>query len=182
GPGGPTPATGGGAAGVPAGSCTAAPCEADKNQSVTFTASAAPARHRFAGSGGDAVCQGNLPTLTLTVSAPTSCKALYVVRVQVTGKVQAGLGGAVAASSPMASASCAGATCIVDAGDTVTLLAPTVPGFRVSSWMGDGCAAGTMAGQGLTIKPTGADLTCTALYVAGVSVSGTVVGAEGTVG
>ena len=172
--------TAGATATVTAGSCTAASCPADKGSSVVFTAATLPG-YRFTGWGGDVACSGNQPMLTITVAGATSCQAKYKKRLAVTGALQVGFTGAVTASAPDASSTCSGASCAVDAGNAVTLLAPTVSGFRVSGWIGTGCDQGVVAGQGITLEPTTADLTCTAMYVAGVSVSGTVVGAVGTV-
>jgi hypothetical protein len=166
---------------VTAGSCSGPTCEVESGQTVTFTASAAPAGTRFSGWTGDPACTGTSPVLSVVITAATSCKAVYVRRFQVTGRIQDGLSGAVAASSPDATATCAGATCTVDSGGAVTLLAPTLAGYRVTGWTGAGCDQGVVAGQGITLRPSSGDLTCTAAYVLGVSVSGTVVGATGAV-
>src|SRR5262249_30002961 len=153
-------------------SCTAASCSADKGSQVVLTAPPV-AGYRFAGWSGDAGCSGAGATLAVTVTAPLSCTASYVARFSVTGAVGGGLSGAVTATSPDGNSTCAGPTCAADAGKAVTLVAPTIDGYRLVGWSGAGCSAGTVAGSGLTLVAA-ADLTCTAKYVLGVSVSGTV--------
>src|SRR5262249_20832167 len=134
----------------------------------------------FTGWSGDEPCSGSSPTLSFTVTAPVACVAGYVRRVVVAGAVGGGGAAQVTATSPDAHSVCAGQSCAADAGAAVTLLAPTVPGYRLPGWSGAGCEAGVAAGAGLTITAA-ANVTCTATYVEGVAVSGTVVGALGQV-
>src|SRR5262249_25542370 len=79
------------------------------------------------------------------------------------------------------SSSCSGASCTVDSGSAATLMAPTVPGYRLIGWSGAGCDAGVPSGSGLTLTPSSGHLTCTAMYALGVSVSGTGRGAVVTI-
>ena len=165
---------------VTSGACTGVTCPVDKGASVTLSAGALDG-YRFTDWTGDAACAGNPAMFTVQVDGPLTCQAHYAKRLVVSGLVQSTLTGDVKAGAPDASSVCAGNTCTVDAGDAVTLLAPTISGYRVTGWTGAGCEGGTTAGQGITILPTTANVTCTAQYVLGVSVSGTVVGAVGTV-
>src|SRR5262249_40464168 len=127
------------AATVTAGSCTAASCSADKGSQVVLTAPPV-AGYRFAGWSGDAGCSGAGAPPARTVTAPLSCTASYVARFSVTGAVGGGLSGAVTATSPDGNSTCAGPTCAADAGKAVTLVAPTIDGYRLVGWSGAGCS------------------------------------------
>ncbi|MEO6599868.1 MAG: hypothetical protein ABIQ16_08360 [Polyangiaceae bacterium] len=168
--------------GVLSGSCDALTCPANADASASFHATAPPAGFRFTGWSGDAVCTGTTNPLVVThIASDITCVANYKARFTATGLVAAGLTGSVEASSANVDANCTGNVCTLDAGTTATLKAPTIAGSRLTGWSGAGCLVANQSGYGITITPTTANLTCTANYAAGVSVSGTVVGATGTV-
>ncbi|MEO6598280.1 MAG: hypothetical protein ABIQ16_00300, partial [Polyangiaceae bacterium] len=168
--------------GVLSGSCDALTCSANADASASFHAAVPPAGFRFTGWSGDAVCTGTTnPLVVAHVEGDIACVANYKARFTVTGLLAAGLTGAVEASSANVDADCAGNLCTLDAGTTATLKAPTIAGSRLTSWSGAGCLLANQSGYGMTVTPTTTNVTCTANYAAGVSVSGTVVGATGTV-
>ena len=165
---------------VTSGTCVAAMCAADAGASATFAANAL-AGYRFTGWSGDAVCTGTVDPLQIAdISSDISCVANYAARFKVTGLVGSGLTGTVTATSGDVNASCSTNACIVDSGKSTTLIAPTIAGYRLTGWTGAGCT-GAQSGNGLVVTPTTGDLTCTATYAQGVSVTGTVSGATGTV-
>lgn len=167
---------------TPALTCSGGTCTGSvaPGTALSLTATAA-AGFRFTGWSGSAACDGKTDVpLALEVTANLMCTAGFVRRVTVSGAVQQGLSGAVTATAADASSTCTGSSCVADAGKQVTLVAPTVAGHRLAGWTGTGCDAGTASGSGLTLVAA-ADITCTATYAVGVSVSGTVVGAVGQV-
>ncbi|MET0794353.1 MAG: hypothetical protein ABW061_22715, partial [Polyangiaceae bacterium] len=168
--------------GVLSGSCDALSCSVNADADASFHADPAPTGFRFSGWSGDAVCTGIANPLLLShIGSDVSCIANYKARFTATGLVAAGLPGTVEASSANVDAQCTGNTCTLDAGTTATLKAPTIAGSRLTGWSGTGCLATNQSGAGITVTPTTGNVTCTANYAAGVSVSGTVVGATGSV-
>jgi hypothetical protein len=164
---------------VTSGACVAAMCTADADASATFSAGAL-AGYRFSGWSGTA-CTGNAPSLQVDhIASDISCVAHYLPRFRVTGLVGSGLTGTVAATSGDENATCSTNACLVDSGKSITLVAPSIAGYRLTGWTGAGCT-GAQSGNGLVVTPTTGDLTCTAIYALGVRVTGTVVGATGTV-
>jgi uncharacterized repeat protein (TIGR02543 family) len=164
---------------VHTGACTALTCLADSGATATFTA-ADVAGFRFTGWTGDAQCTGTAKPLELVVTSNLACVANYVARYKVSGLVGSGLTGSVTATSAEVSSTCSTNACLVDAGKSTTLVAPTIDGYRLTGWTGAGCPT-TGQGNGVTVTPTTGDVVCTATYALGVSVTGTVVGATGTV-
>ena len=106
------------------------------------------------------------------------CTADYVARFDVTGESE-GAKASISAVSENLFSSCDGAHCNVDSGESVTLQAGTVDGYRLKSWSGEGCER--LSGASAIAREVASDVTCTAHYVEGVSVTGTVVNAEGEV-
>lgn len=161
----------------PSAVCSLASCTVDVGASVTLRAAPVPSS-RFAGFHGDPACRSDEPTFTVRdLQQPLTCIASYRPRQRVEGLAQ----GAepvptLLASSADTHASCQGAACEVDRGGSVTLLAPSVDGYRLRGWLGDACAEQT--GAAVTLSPVERDLTCTADYVRGVSVTGAVIGAQ----
>ncbi len=161
------------------GACTALSCLADTGSTATFTAIDVPG-FRFTGWTGSAQCTGTGSPLDLVVTSDIACVANYVARFKVTGLVALPQTGAVTATSADVNSTCSTNSCLVDTGKSTTLVAPTINGYRLTGWTGAGCPA-TGQGNGVTVTPTNADIVCTATYALGVSVTGTVVGATGTV-
>jgi len=162
--------------GVTTGTCNALSCPADAGSSASFKAEPV-AGYRFTGWTGDTLCTGTVNPLEITkVASNIACVANYVARFSATG-----LPAGVLASSGNVNASCNGNSCTLDAGTTATLLAPTVAGSYLTGWIGPGCLAANQSGNGITVTPTTGNVTCTAQYTPGVSVTGTVVGATGVV-
>jgi hypothetical protein len=162
--------------GAPA-SCTSASCSFDftSGTSVTLTAQATSGK-RFVRWGG--ACSGTATSVNVTMDAAKSCTATFVDRLAVSGAVSGATGGAIVASSSDEAASCAGASCTIDRGGSVTLTAPTIAGSRFTGWTGTGCSGSTPV---LSLTSVAAPLTCTATYAPGIAVIGSVVGATGTV-
>ncbi|MEP7050827.1 MAG: hypothetical protein ABJB12_10755 [Pseudomonadota bacterium] len=166
---------------VHTGTCTALSCLADGGTMATFNVPAIdPTGFRFAGWTGDAQCTGTGKTLVLAVTSNIACVANYRARYRVSGVVGSGLAGTVTATSADVNSTCSTNSCLVDAGTSTTLVAPTISGYRLTGWTGAGCPT-TGQGNGLTVTPTTAEVVCTATYALGVSVTGTVVGATGAV-
>jgi len=162
--------------GVANGNCDALSCPADAGSSASFHATPVSG-YRFTGWSGDALCTGTVNPLEIAkVTSNIACVANYTPRF-----TAAGLPAGVSASSGNVNASCSGNSCILDAGTTATLLAPTVSGSYLTGWTGAGCLAANQSGNGITVTPTTGNITCTANYLPGVSVTGTVVGATGVV-
>ncbi len=167
--------------GVATGKCDALSCVAAAGAMASFHAPIVPG-YRFTGWSGDTLCTGTVnPLLIDSVASDIACVANYAARLTATGVVGGGLGGAVEASSGDVNATCLGNSCTLDAGTTATLKAPTIAGYALTSWSGAGCLAANQSGSGITVTPSNANVTCTANYTPGLSVSGTVVGATGTV-
>jgi hypothetical protein len=165
---------------VTSGACVATMCTADAGASATFAANAL-AGYRFTGWSGSTFCTGTANPLQIAnIASDISCVANYAARFKVTGLVGSGLTGTVNATSADVNASCSTNACTVDSGKSTTLVAPTIAGYRLTGWTGTGCT-GAQNGSGLLVTPTTGDLTCTATYALGVSVTGTVVGATGAV-
>lgn len=162
--------------GVTTGTCNALSCPADAGSSAAFRAEPVSG-YRFTGWSGDALCTGTVNPLEIAkVASNITCIANYVRRFSATG-----LPAGVIASSGNVNASCSGNTCSLDAGTTATLLAPTIAGSYLTGWTGTGCLAANQSGNGIAVTPTTGNVTCTAQYTPGVSVTGTVVGATGVV-
>jgi Divergent InlB B-repeat domain len=163
----------------PQSECSAQTCAVEPGATVQLAAPELPG-FRFVGwSGG---CLGSELVSTVSdVRESISCIATYVARrsarAESTGADPAP---SLSAISADAFARCEGAGCEVDEGGSVTLLADTVSGFRLSEWSGDGCQAGA-SGSSTKLVDLRANVTCTARYVRGVSVTGTVLGLSGEV-
>jgi uncharacterized repeat protein (TIGR02543 family) len=134
---------------------------------------------RFTGWTGHPQCVSSEPVITIAdVQASVLCTANYVPRASVRGEAR-GTEATITASSQDAFSECAGDHCTLDEGGTVTLLAPSVAGYRFKNWTGQGCEKAS--GGSVTVSNATGELTCTANYVEGVSVVGSVLNAEGTV-
>jgi hypothetical protein len=164
----------------PGASCSGSGCTLDLGGQVTLTAPSV-AGHRFAGWSGSAGCTGTTESVVLDdVQSDLICTATYVPRRTVSGMAEGATPQpTLAASSSDGFATCEGAGCEVDVGSAVELRAPTVPGYRLASWSGAGC--GDASGDKVTVSDVQSDVTCTAHYVQGIAVSGTVSGAPGAV-
>ncbi len=162
----------------PGAQCDGPLCAIDAGETVRLTAPEV-AGFRFRGWVGDPACLGTEPALTIAnVTTNTSCTADYVARFTVKG-VSEGAQAAITASAENLFSACDGAQCVVDSGESATLIAGTVDGYRLESWSGDGCEP--QPGAAVLAADVTKDTTCTAHYVAGVSVSGTLVNATGVI-
>jgi hypothetical protein len=160
--------------------CEPGSCILDKNGSVTL--SAPPVKgFRFAGWSGTSGCTGTNATLALEqVAEAQLCLATYMPRVTVSGS-SAGATPAppITALSSDLYASCSGSACETDKMGSVTLLASSANGYRLSGWSGPQCEAQT--GAAVELAEVASDLACVANYVQGIAVIGAVVGAPGEV-
>lgn len=164
--------------GVKVGACDAGTCAAAAGSSASFHA-AALTGFRFTGWSGNALCTGTVNPLVISnVMSDIACIANYATRRTATGVVGGGLAGAVVATSADVNAVCTGNVCTLDTGTSATLVAPSIAGYRLTGWSG---CTGAQSGNGIVVTPTTANVTCTATYALGVSVSGTVVGATGQI-
>lgn len=162
------------------GDCGVGLCAVVEGAAVTLSAPEVP-KGRFTGWTGEAACASSEREVTLAdVRSNVLCVANYVPRATVRG-VAEGVprATAIVATSNDAFADCTSETCEVDEGDTVSLQAPSVAGYRLQAWAGVGCARGR--GASTTVTDAKGDITCTATYVEGVAVSGTVLNADGEV-
>lgn len=160
--------------------CDQALCGIDPGAAVTLSAPVVDG-YRFAGWSGDERCSSTESALRIDdVRTNVSCTASYVARFTVTGESEgASPAPPLTATSADAFARCEGARCEVDEGGAVTLSAPSVPGMRLKEWLGEGCVAST--GASATASDVRQSRSCTAQYVEGVAVIGSVVGADATV-
>jgi hypothetical protein len=158
--------------------CTTGSCSFNFTSGTTVTLTAQPPPGAsFVGWSG--ACAGSQPVVTVQMDADKACTATFGgARLTVAGAVS-GASGAVTATSPDPGAVCAGASCTIQSGGSVTLSAPAIPGFRFAGWTGGGGCSGTSPVVQLTNVTI--SLSCTATYVAGVTVSGTAVGATATI-
>lgn len=160
--------------------CEGSVCVLDQGTPITLSAPEL-AGFRFTGWSGDEPCRGNEPRLTLTsVDADTACVASYVARF----RVRASSEGVPAESAPSAvsdseAARCEGGSCEVDEGGVVTLLAPSVDGFRFVGWSGEACES--IRAAAARIADVRANVSCVARYEPGIAVAGALVGAAGDV-
>jgi hypothetical protein len=157
------------------GECSESPCTVKSGATVTFTAPEV-AGYRFRDwSGDDPGCTGDKLQITLEdVSSDVRCIAHYVRRLSVSGSVAGDADSAPTASSDAPFAECRGASCDVEAGDIVTLLAPERAGFRFDGWDGEGCD--DAEGMRVSVSVVDADIACTAHYVPGFVVRGGAMG------
>ena len=139
----------------PGGSCGGASCTSNYLDTVTLTETP-NAGSRFTGWTGPSCAGVVLTHCSVTVTGPETDTAQYVARFNVSGAVSAAGGGSVAASDPSGSASCAGASCTVDEGDTVTLTAAPAAGYRFAGWVSGACTANpcSVAGVAATQSDT----------------------------
>jgi len=160
--------------------CGTSSCQVDAGSPVSLTAPVV-AGFRFTGFSGAAACVSSEPAITIpSADADVECVASYVRRFRV-GGVAAG-----ASPLPVLQASsldtfgrCEGPACVVDQGGSATLLAPTVSGFRLRTWLGADCAGQTSSS--VIFEQVDRDIECSAEYVRGVGVNGTAVGANAVV-
>lgn len=158
--------------------CVGARCAVPLGASATLIAPELPG-YRFRGWSGHPQCASLAHQVQVgDVHEDVACTADYAARVRVEG-VSEGAAAPIAARADSSFARCEANGCEVDVGDTVHLLAPSVPGFRLRGWGGEGCTES--GGAQATARAVTASRTCVASYVAGVSVSGSVVNAEGEV-
>ncbi|HEX5659609.1 MAG TPA: hypothetical protein VFX59_20575 [Polyangiales bacterium] len=158
--------------------CDGPLCAVDPGQTVELTAPVVEG-FRFRGWLGGPACLGSEPVLTVeNVTSSVSCTADYVARFVVRG-VSEGADAPILASAENLFAACDGASCVVDSGEAVTLIAGVVEGYRLLGWSGEGCEA--QAGAAVLAANVQRETTCTARYVEGVSVSGTLVNAVGVI-
>jgi hypothetical protein len=160
--------------------CDETLCAVDPGANVVLTAPSVPG-FRFAGWSGDERCNAIESELSIEdVRTNVSCSASYVPRFTVAA-LSEGVTPMppIVATSQDAFARCEAAACEVDEGGGVVLYAPSVAGMRLASWQGEGCLAGN--GATATVSDVRANLSCTASYVQGVAVIGTVLGADGVV-
>src|SRR5262249_37783136 len=159
------------AATSPSGPCGAGSCAIDRGGSVTLTAPDLAPGFRFLGWGGDPPCAGTDRTLPLVdVESSVGCAASYVQRLGAPAEVPADLHAAAPPRSAEPRGACAGPACTVARGGAVPLSAPAVAGYRFTGWTGADCGSTPT----IAVRPTAADIVCTARYALGVSVGGTV--------
>jgi hypothetical protein len=163
---------------APSALCEAELCAIDPGESVVLLAPEI-AGYRFRGWIGDERCSGGAAELTLSdVRTNFVCSADYVRRYTARAKSEGAMA-VLSASSEGGFATCDGAACEVDQGSTVTFIASTVRGYRLRDWTGEGCSGGS--GSSALARDVHRDVACTARFVEGVAVSGTVVNAQATV-
>lgn len=155
-------------------------CTLDKGGSATLTAPPVKG-FRFAGWSGTSRCVGSDTVLTLgALNEAQQCQGTYTPRVTVSGSsAGAEPPPAVTALSTDLYASCTGPVCETDKNGSVTLLASSASGYRLTGWSGSACEAESSAA--VELKDVGQDLSCVANYVQGIAVIGAVVGAPGDV-
>jgi Divergent InlB B-repeat domain len=159
--------------------CEGPLCAIDPDQTVILSAPEVPG-FRFRGWVGDPACLSSEPELTLEhVTSNITCSADYVTRHTVRGISEGVANAPIRAESDTLFAACKGDACVVDRGESVTLTAGTVDGYRLSAWSGEGCEP--LPGASAIARNVEGELVCTAHYVAGVSVSGTLVNVAGEV-
>lgn len=155
--------------------CEGQLCAVDPGQIVTLVAPSVPG-YRFRGWVGDASCSGSALQVDISdVTTNIVCSADYVRRVTVRAESE-GASAALTATADEGFPSCTGASCEVDQGSTVTLFASTVAGYRLRDWTGEGCAGAD--GSLALARDVQSDVVCTAHFVLGVAVSGTIVNAD----
>jgi hypothetical protein len=161
--------------------CDAGMCSVSPGESVDLSAPELTG-FRFLGWSGDPSCTGSEYAITTAqLTASITCTASYVARFAVRGSSEGCEPAArISASSADMTARCADETCQVDRGSSVVLIADSVPGYRLSSWSGDGCAART-TGASTILSNVSRDFDCVAQYARGVSVSGTLRNFDGEV-
>jgi hypothetical protein len=158
--------------------CEGQVCAIDSGNSVTLTAPLID-KYRFRGWTGDTPCLGTELAIQLDdVTTNVLCTADYVARFDVSGESE-GAAASISATSENLFSGCDGAHCDVDSGESVTLHAGTVDGYRLKNWTGAGCEP--LSGASAIARDVTSDVVCTAHYVEGVSVTGTVINAEGDV-
>ncbi|MET0286281.1 MAG: InlB B-repeat-containing protein, partial [Polyangiales bacterium] len=158
--------------------CDGPLCAIDGGNTVVLTAPTVEG-FRFRGWLGDPACVGSEPELKVeNVTSNVTCSADYATRYTVDG-VSEGADVEITASSENLFSSCDGKACVVDGGETVTLIAGVVDGYRLAEWTGEGCEP--QPGAAVVVRDVARDTTCTARFVEGVSVSGTLVNATGTI-
>jgi hypothetical protein len=160
--------------------CEPGSCIFDKGGNATLSAPLVP-KFRFAGWSGTPACVGSDPVLRLSaLSDSQSCVATYAPRVTVSGSASgAEPPPAITAVSADLYARCSGGACDTDVGGTVTLLAGSADGYRLTGWMGPQCDG--EKGAAVTLSDVTADTQCSASYAQGIAVIGAVVGAPGEV-
>lgn len=158
--------------------CEGQVCAIDSGNGVALVAPLID-EYRFRGWTGDTPCLGTELTVELeAVTTNVVCTADYVARFDVSGESE-GADAPISATSENLFSGCDGAHCTVDTGESVTLHAGTVEGYRLKNWSGDGCEP--LSGASAIARDVASDVVCTAHYVEGVSVTGTVINAEGDV-
>ena len=158
--------------------CADQQCSLPPGAAATLIAPEVPG-FRFAGWSGHPRCSGVARELVLAdVREDLACTADYVPRAAVVG-VSDGAPAAIVARADSGFASCSEGRCEVDVGQSVSLLAPSVQGYRLRGWSGEGCS--DEGGASASARDVSGSRTCVAHYVAGVSVSGSVIDAEGEV-
>jgi hypothetical protein len=140
--------------------CADRGCTLDLGGEVTLEARPAEL-FRFTGWSGGGACTGSARTIRVTdVQGNVTCQANFVGRVTARGEVAEGMG-TVVARSLAASATCDGASCAVDQGSSVALMAVPAVGFRFAGW--SECATGDQ--PTLELPSLQRDTTCRASFV-----------------
>jgi len=153
---------------------TSKTCDIEPGSDVKFTAPEVPG-YRFIGWTGDPRCVPEFDEMITVknVSANIMCVANYVKRVTVTGETTDT--GSVTASSNADFAECDGASCTVDLGQTVVLVAEELSGYRFVGFEGDGCD--DVEDLRVTVVAGEANVMCTATYAKSFEVVGSSAGA-----
>jgi uncharacterized repeat protein (TIGR02543 family) len=146
--------------------CSGSSCSVEDGGTVTLTATAASG-YRFTGWSGACAGQSS-PCTVQNVTGDQSAVANFAQRVTVSGTASPATGGSVAASSPSGGAACAGASCTVDAGSSVTLTETPAAGYRFGGWSGACSGSAPIC----TFSNVTADQTATATFVRRYTVSG----------
>jgi uncharacterized repeat protein (TIGR02543 family) len=156
-----SPAAGGSvAAASPSGgaACAGASCTVDAGSNVTLTETPA-AGYRFGGWTG--ACSDSAPICTVpNAAADQTATATFVRRYTVSGSANPAAGGSVIASSSAPGSVCTGSACVVDAGNTVTLLPNPASGYKFTGWSG-ACTGST---DQCTVSNVNSDLSAVAAF------------------
>ncbi|MFT3925038.1 MAG: InlB B-repeat-containing protein [Myxococcales bacterium] len=152
----------------PNASCSNGICVVDEGSSVTLVAPNLAPAWRFTGWSGPGCSGANLTLALSNVLTDTTCTANYTQRFDVTAAVAANGGGSVGITSA-APSTCAGTSCKVDNGGTATLTAAPSANFRFDKW--DGGVGCNSTNATLNLPPISGNTTCTAHFVARVTVS-----------
>ncbi len=117
--------------------CSGSSCSVTSGGAVTLTATAS-AGYAFTGWSGGSCSGATNPCTVANVTAAETDTATFIQRFTVSATVAGS--GTITATDASTTAACVGATCTVDAGDTVTLTPMPAAGYAFTGWSGGSCA------------------------------------------